>query len=163
MPHMAIPVDFDDIFHISSLSGLAKDIQFALAPVFLLTGIGSILNMLTGRLSRVVDRARKIEEEFTPRGHPRHADQVRELRLLDRRISIVNNAIFLTTASAVLLCSLVAGIFIARLIGVGFARTLSLLFAVSLLLLIASLTLFLIEVRIAVAAIRVRDELLERS
>jgi hypothetical protein len=160
---MPLPLDFDDIFHISSLSGLAKDIQFALAPVFLLTGIGSILNMLTGRLSRIIDRARLIEAEFTARDDPRHAAQVRELRLLDRRIATVNNSIFLCTASAVLLCSLVAGIFIARLIGVGFARTLSLLFAVSLLLLIASLTLFLVEIRIAVAAIRVRDELLERS
>jgi len=160
---MALPVALEDIFHISSLPGLARDIQFALAPVFLLTGIGSILNMLTGRLSRVVDRARFIEDTFTPRDDPRHAAQVAELRLLDRRISVVNNAIFLVTASAVLLCSLVAGIFLARLVGVGFARTLSICFAVSLLLLIAGLVLFLVEVRIAVAAIRVRDELLERS
>lgn len=160
---MALPVDLDDIFHITGLPGLARDIQFALAPVFLLNGIGLILNMLTGRLSRIVDRARDIERDFTPREDPRHAWQVRELRLLDRRMGIVNNAIFLATASAVVLCSLVAGIFIARLVGVGFARTLSLLFAVSLILLIASLALFLIEVRIAVAAIRVRDELLERS
>ncbi|PZU10141.1 DUF2721 domain-containing protein [Sphingomonas sp.] len=160
---MALPVGLDDVFRISSLPGLARDIQFALAPVFLLNGIGLVLNMLTGRLARIVDRARDIEQNFTPRGDPRHEWQVRELRLLDRRMAIVSNSIFLCTASAVLLCSLVAGIFLARLVGVGFARTLSLLFAVSLMLLIASLTLFLIEVRIAVAAIRVRDELLERS
>jgi hypothetical protein len=160
---MALPVGFDDVFHITGLPGLARDIQFALAPVFLLNGIGLVLNMLTGRLSRIVDRARDIEEVYTPKDHPRHAQQVKELRLLDRRMSIVNNSIFLATASAVLLCSLVAGIFLARLVGVGFARTLSILFAFSLLLLIASLMLFLIEVRIAVAAIRVRDELLERS
>jgi hypothetical protein len=160
---MALPVDLDDVFHISSLPGLAKDIQFALAPVFLLTGLAQILNMLTGRLARIIDRARYIEETFTPRDHPRHGWQVAELRLLDRRMMIVNNSIFLCTSSAVLLASLVAGIFIARLVGVGFARTLSVLFAVSLLLLIASLSLFLYEVRMAVAAIRVRDELLERS
>jgi hypothetical protein len=160
---VALPVGLDDIIRISSLPGLSRDIQFALAPVFLLTGIGSILNMLTMRLSRIVDRARAIEDAFTPRDDPRHAWQVSELRLLDKRMGIVNNSIFLVTASAVLLCSLVAGIFIARLIGVGFARPLSLCFAVSLLLLIAGLVLFLIEVRTAVAAIRVRDELLERS
>jgi sterol desaturase/sphingolipid hydroxylase (fatty acid hydroxylase superfamily) len=160
---MANVPDLHELFQISSLPGLARDIQFALAPVFLLNGIGLILNMLTGRLSRIVDRARDIEEAFTPREHPRHALQVTELRILDRRMAIVNNAIFLATASAVLLCSLVAGIFLARLVGVGFARTLSVLFAISLLLLIASLSLFLYEVRMAVAAIRVRDELLERS
>ena len=153
----------EDLFHVTGLPGLAKDIQLALAPVFLLTGIGAILNMLTGRLSRIVDHARQVEREFTPRDDPRHVGQVRELRLLDRRIAIVNSAIFLATASAVALCTVVAALFIARLAGFGFARTLAVVFTVSLLLLIAALVLFLIEVRIAVAAIRVKDELLERK
>jgi sterol desaturase/sphingolipid hydroxylase (fatty acid hydroxylase superfamily) len=154
---------FSDLLHVRSLSGLSQTIQLAIAPVFLLNGIGIILNMLTGRLSRIVDRAREIEQEFTPRDHPHHARQVRELRLLDRRMLIVNNAIFLATASAVVLCTVVAAMFLARLAGFGFARTLAVMFAVSLFLLIASLVLFLIEVRVAVRAIRVRDELLERS
>ncbi|WP_294392454.1 DUF2721 domain-containing protein [uncultured Sphingomonas sp.] len=153
----------DDIFHVSSLPGLANTIQLALAPAFLLNGIGIILNMLTGRLTRIVDRARGIEADFTPRDHPNHAHQVTELRLLDRRMKIVNNAIFLATASAVALCTVVAAMFIARLAGFGFARTLASMFAMALLLLIASLVLFLVEVRVAVRAIQIRDELLERS
>ena len=153
----------DDIFQVSSLSGLAHTIQLALAPAFLLSAMGIILNMLTGRLARVVDRARMIEADFTPRDHPNHGHQVTELRLLDRRMRIVNNSIFLATASAVVLCTVVAAMFVAELIGFSFARTLASLFALSLLLLIASLVMFLIEVRVAVAAIRIRDELLERS
>ena len=153
----------DDIFQVSSLPGLAHTIQLSLAPAFLLNGIGIILGMLTGRLTRIVDRARVIEAEFTPRDHPNHGHQVNELRLLDRRMKIVNNAIFVATASAVVLCTVVALMFFARLAGFGFARTLALMFAVSLLLLIASLVLFLIEVRVAVRAIQIRDELLERS
>ena len=153
----------DDLFQVSSLPGLAHTIQLALAPVFLLTGIGSILNMLTGRLTRIVDHARRIEEAFTQKDDPRHARQVTELRLLDRRMRIVNNAIFLATASAVALCTVVAAMFLAEMAGFGFARTLSLVFATSLFLLIASLVLFLIEVRLAVGAIVIRDELLERS
>lgn len=152
-----------DLFHVSSLPGLARTIQLALAPVFLLTGIGSVLNMLTGRLTRIVDHARRIEEVFTPKGDPRHARQVDDLRLLDRRMRIVNNAIFLATGSAVALCTVVAAMFLAELAGFGFARTLSLVFAASLLMLIASLVMFLIEVRLAVGAIVIRDELLERS
>ena len=155
-------MDLDELFHVSTLPGLAKDIQLALAPVFLITGIGSILNMLTGRLSRIIDRARLIEDMFTERDDPRHAGQVRELRLLDRRIVVVNNAIFLATSSAVALCTVVALLFVARLAGFGFARTLAVVFALSLVLLIAALVLFLVEVRIAVTAIRVKDELLER-
>lgn len=153
----------DDIFQVSSLPGLAHTIQLALAPAFLLNGIGIILGMLTGRLTRIVDRARVIEKEFTPRDHPNHGFQVTELRLLDRRMKIVNNAIFLATGSAVVLCTVVAVMFIARLAGFGFARTLASMFALTLLLLIASLVLFLIEVRVAVRAIEIRDELLELS
>jgi hypothetical protein len=154
---------FTDLLHVRSLSGLSQTIQLAIGPVFLLNGIGIILNMLTGRLSRIVDRARDIEHEFTARDHPHHLRQVKELRLLDRRMIIVNNAIFLATASAVVLCTVVAAMFMARLAGFGFARTLAVMFALALLLLIAALVLFLVEVRVAVRAIRVRDELLERS
>ncbi|WP_116090292.1 DUF2721 domain-containing protein [Sphingomonas crusticola] len=153
----------DDIFQVASLPGLAHTIQLSLAPAFLLNGIGIILGMLTGRLTRIVDRARVVEADFTPRDHPLHAHQVNELRLLDRRMRIVNNAIFLATASAVVLCTVVAMMFVARLAGFSFARTLAVMFATSLLLLIASLVLFLVEVRVAVRAIRIRDELLERS
>lgn len=152
-----------DVLQVSSLPGLAHTIQLALAPVFLLTGIGSILNMLAGRLSRIVDRARRIEEVFTARDDRRHAGQVQELRLLDRRMRIVNNAIFLATSSAVLLCTVVAAMFLASLAGFSFARTVAVVFAGSLLLLIAALVLFLVEIRAAVQGIRVRDELLERS
>lgn len=156
-------LDLLDLFHVRSLPGLARVIQLALAPVFLLTGIAAIINMLMGRLTRIVDRARKIEEQFTPRDHPAHGRQVAELRRLDRRMKVVNNAIFLATASAVALCTVVALMFLAELAGFGFARTLAIVFASSLLLLIAALVLFLIEVRMAVRAIQIRDELLERS
>lgn len=154
---------FGGLFQVSSLPGLAHTIQLALAPVFLLNGIAAILSMLTGRLTRIVDRARLIEERFTARDDPRHKRQVDELRLLDRRMWTVNTAIFLVTASAVVLCTVVAIMFLARLAGFGFARTLAVMFALSLLLLIAGLVLFLVEVRLAVRAIQVRDELLERS
>jgi len=67
----------DDIFQVSSLPGLAHTIQLALAPAFLLNGIGIILGMLTGRLTRIVDRARVVEKDFTPRDHPDHDHQVK--------------------------------------------------------------------------------------
>ncbi|PTQ13538.1 hypothetical protein CLG96_01165 [Sphingomonas oleivorans] len=147
----------------STVADLAHTIQLAVAPVFLLTGIGAFLNMLTGRLARVVDRARKIEAAFTPPDHPRHAQQVLELRLLDRRIRVVNTAIFLCTSSAVAVCMTIAGLFVSSLFGLGFTQTMAIVFVLAMLLLIVGLVLFLIEVRMAVAAIRVRDELLERN
>ena len=156
-------LEIDDLFQITSLSSLSKTIQLSLAPVFLLAGIAALLNMMVGRLARVVDRARRIEADFTPADHPAHARQVAELRLIDRRITLVNNAIFLCVASAIAICVLVAGLFVARLVGLGFARTMAVIFIIAMLLLTLGLILFLIEVRVAVAAIRVRDELLERQ
>lgn len=146
-----------------ALTDIAHTIQLALAPVFLLTGIGTILNLLAGRLARIVDRARYIEATFTPAHDPLHPDQVRELRLLDQRMGIVNTAIFLCTTSAVLICIVVAGLFVASLLGLGFARTMAALFVLAMLVLISGLLLFLWEIRVAVRAIQIRDELLERG
>ncbi|WP_157215455.1 DUF2721 domain-containing protein [Flavisphingomonas formosensis] len=146
-----------------AVSDIAHTIQLALAPVFLLTGIAGLLNMLAGRLARVVDRARKIEGAFTPLDDPRHPDQVAELRILDRRIALVNMAILLCTTSAVAVCVVVAALFVASLAGLGFARTMAGLFVFAMVLLIAGLCFFLGEIRIAVRSIRIRDELLERG
>ncbi|PTD22925.1 DUF2721 domain-containing protein [Sphingomonas fennica] len=145
-----------------AVAEIAHTIQLAVAPVFLLAGIGSILNVLAGRLARVVDRARQLAREFTPTDHPDHEAQVHELRLLDRRIMLANMAIFLCTASAALICAVVAGLFIADLTSLGFARTMAFGFIAAMLLLVSGLFLFLIEVRVALLTIRVREGLLEQ-
>jgi len=88
---------------------------------------------------------------------------VAELRILDRRIALVNRAILLCTASAVAVCVVVAALFVASLAGLGFARTMAGLFVFAMILLIAGLCFFLGEIRIAVRSIRIRDELLERG
>jgi hypothetical protein len=43
---------------------VAHAIELAVAPVFLLTGIGAILAVMTNRLGRVIDRARVLEERL---------------------------------------------------------------------------------------------------
>lgn len=142
---------------------LAHTIQMATAPVFLLTGIGAFLNVMVGRLARVVDRARALELRFTPVDHADHARQVWELRLLDRRMRVVSIAISLCTASAALICGVVAGLFLARLMGIGFAQTMAIVFAVAMLMLIGGLTMFLLEVHLSMKSIKIRHELLERQ
>ncbi|HEX8447735.1 MAG TPA: DUF2721 domain-containing protein [Sphingomonas sp.] len=142
---------------------LAHTIQMATAPVFLLTGIGAFLNVMVGRLARVVDRARALEMRFTPPGHADHARQVWELRLLDRRMRVVSIAISLCTASAALICGVVAGLFLARLIGIGFSRTMAIIFAIAMMMLIGGLTMFLFEVHLSMKSIKIRHELLERQ
>ncbi|TVV69978.1 DUF2721 domain-containing protein, partial [Sphingomonas solaris] len=140
----------------------AHTIQLAVAPVFMLAGIGSFLNVLTGRLNRVVDRARLLAEQQRSRvGDP--APRLVELRHLDRRIRLASIAIWLCTASALMICFVVAGLFIAGLARLGFARTMAVGFVLAMLLLVAGLLVFLVEVRVAYRAIRISDDLLERK
>jgi hypothetical protein len=46
---------------------VAHAIQLAVAPVFLLSGIGAILAVMTNRLGRIIDRARVLEKNSMSR------------------------------------------------------------------------------------------------
>lgn len=146
-----------------ALDDIAHTIQLAMAPCFLLTAIGAILNMLTGRMGRVVDRSRWIEQNFTPRDDPRHAHQVQQLRWIDERMRWANRALILCTISAVLICIVIAGLFIAVLLDLAVGQAMSVVFILAMFLLTGGLGMFLHEVRIAVRATRIQDELLERE
>jgi uncharacterized protein DUF2721 len=143
------------------LSTVSATIQAAIAPVFLLAGIGAFLNVMVGRLARIVDRARQIEQLHPRSTGPEHDRHVWELRLIDKRISVINNAIFLCVASALAVCMVVAAMFVARLTSAHLGAAIAIVFILSMGLLMAGLIYFLIEVRMSLRAIHVREELLE--
>lgn len=145
----------------TSLSTVADTIQTAIAPVFLLAGIGAMLNVMVGRLARVVDRARTLEQLHPRSIGPEHDRHVWELRLIDRRVSVINWAIFLCVSSALAICLVVAMMFISRLANFHVAAAVAVAFVVSMLLLMGGLILFLVEVRLSRGAIHIRQELLE--
>ena len=146
-----------------AISSIAQTIQLAIAPVFLLAGIGAFLNVMAGRLSRVVDRSRVLEALHATSTGAEHERHVWELRLLDKRMSLVSTAIGLCVSSAVAVCVLVALLFITQLADLPLRQSVAVAFVIAMALLIAGLTLFLVEVRLAGKAIRVRRELLERE
>ncbi len=148
---------------LTAVADIAHTIQLSVAPVFLLAGIAGFLNMLTGRLARVVDRARVVAREMTPLNDPGHDAQVSELRLLDRRISYINGAILLCTASAIAICLVVAGLFIAALGHFNVGTAMAFAFIIAMGLLVVGLCYFLVEVRIAISSLRVPIELLEHG
>ena len=86
-----------------------------------------------------------------------------ELRLLDRRITLSSNAIFLCVASAITVCLVVTLLFVAELAQLDYGASVSILFVLAMALLAVGLILFLIETRVAVQGIRIREELLERQ
>lgn len=149
------------MFSTPAISTIQQAIQLSLSPVFMLAGIGALINVLAGRLSRVVDRARQLEE-LHPRTQGREHDRhVWELRLLDRRMSVINGSLVLGVSSAIMTCILVAMMFLAELVKLHIGTVIALSFIVAMSLLVAALAAFLIEVRLSLTAIRIRRDLLE--
>lgn len=130
------------------LIDVAKSIQLALAPVFLLTGIAGLLNVMAGRLARIIDRGRVLTETrdlFLPP----HLSVDRELRSLERRRYYTSIAITACTLSALALCIVIATLFVEVVLNVPASHVVAVLFVVSMLALIVGLSYFLREVHLA--------------
>lgn len=146
-----------------SLNQVAADIQLAVAPVFLLAGIGAFLNVSAGRLARITDRARKLEPQILTSRGAEHDRLLGELRLLDRRMRIVNKAISLSVLGAVLISIVVVLLFAAGLAGLDAGTPIALLFMAAMIATGASFSVFLWETRLAIRTVRVAAEVLEHQ
>ena len=142
----------------AAVSVIAHQIQLAVAPVFLLAGVGALLNVMAHRLARVVERGRSLEREFAEYDDERRRLAAAELDILDRRMVLANLSITACTAAALLVCVLVAMLFVADLADFAFARPIAWLFVSTMALLIVGLSLFLWEIRLAMRALRIRRE-----
>jgi hypothetical protein len=146
-----------------SVITVAEIVRLAVAPVFLLSGIGAFLNVCASRLSRIIDRSRAFEPLLLESRGAEHDRWIGELRVLDKRMSLVSWAIFLSVLSAVLTCLLVALLFAASLTGSEFGTIIALLFIASMLVIGVGFAIFLFETMLASRAVRVRSELLQHQ
>lgn len=129
-------------------------IQSALAPVFLLSGVGVTLGVMTSRLARAVDRARHLEDLLTR--HPADTRQIHEdLQVLGKRTRYINAAITLCGCSAVLIALVVIALFANAFFGSGFAGTIALLFVGAMIFITGAYVAFLAEVRLATRSLRI--------
>jgi hypothetical protein len=145
----------------TSVTAVAQIIQLAVAPVFLLAGIGAFLNVCAGRLSRIVDRARTVEPLLLAARGSEHDRRLAEIHVLDRRMALVSWAISLTVLAAVLICLVVVLLFAASLTGAHFGTAIALLFIASMVSIGAGFSVFLLETRLGSRAVRIRTEILE--
>jgi hypothetical protein len=136
----------------SHLTDISRVIQLAVAPVFLLTAIATLINALNSRLGRIVDRRRLVEDRLHTRVAGEAETAHREMKILVRRSRLVYHAIFCAVLSALLVCLVVAGAFLGALLAVDLARTVATFFIGAMLTMIAGLSLFLREVYLAVRA-----------
>lgn len=146
-----------------SVSTVAEIVRLALAPVFLLSGIGAFVNVLASRLSRIVDRSRQVEPMLLTSRGAEHDRWINELKILDRRMSLISWATGLSVTSAMLTCLVVVLLFAANLIRTRLGTEIAWLFMASMLTIGAGFAVFLIETTIAARAVRIRSELLQHT
>jgi len=146
-----------------SVNTVAEIVRLAVAPVFLLSGICAFLNVCASRLSRIVDRSREVEPRLLESRGTEHDRWLGELRVLDRRMSLVGWAISLSVLSGVLICSVVVLLFSASLSSLHVATTIAWLFIGSMVAIGLGFAVFLVETRVGSKAVRIRSELLQHS
>ncbi len=138
----------------TGVAAVAHAIQLAVTPVFLLLGIGTMLAVMTNRLARIVDRARVLQRHVAESGRPAGPPLIRESATLARRGRLTSFAIALMTTAALLLSAIIAILFAGTLLDWDASRPVALLFIGAMLAVFFALLLFLREVFLAAAGLR---------
>ena len=129
-------------------------IQLAVAPVFLLTAVGTIIGVLSNRLGRVVDRSRALEDrlrQLAPEGQKAARE---ELNILARRVRLVYASITLAVICALFVGLLIAVAFADAFVTIDLSKFIGLLFIGAMVAFILALMVFLREIYLAVARAR---------
>jgi len=138
-------VTFDDVAHA---------IQLSLTPVFLLTAIGGILNVMAGRLARIIDRGRRLTD--LPDGDGTWPGELMvELGSLERRRHLASSAITACTSAALLTCLVIVSLFLEVLLELRLKWLIGGLFMAATLALVIGLSYFLREVHLATRTVRI--------
>jgi hypothetical protein len=140
---------------LTNITDIAHVIQLAVAPVFLLTGIGAILSVLVNRLARVVDRFRALEKILPQVQGERLLSAQGEMDIMSQRARMVHWAIGLCTSSALLICVVIATLFIGSITGTQMPVVIASLFVMAMLSLVMGLLFFLREITLAKGSIHV--------
>ncbi len=140
---------------------IAQTIQLALAPVFMLVAIGNILNILSTRLGRIVDRSRVLQGRHLETEGMEHDEVVREIRLIDRRISLIGRAIRLLVGAGLCVGLVVTLLFVEEFATLNMQFVVGGVFLLAIGLIMWALMLFLRETREATEALRIPETYLE--
>jgi uncharacterized protein DUF2721 len=132
------------------LTDISHVIQLAIAPVFLLTAIATILNVLAGRLGRAVDRRRVLAAALPNLDGDLSTLAKQELFYEMRRIKLIYVAISMAVFSALLVAALISLAFIDPFVQLDFNKLIAVLFILAMVALVASLAILLREIFYAV-------------
>lgn len=133
----------------SQVDSTAHIIQVALTPVFLLSGIATLLNVFSTRHARIADQVEKLSDRIAERP----GDQAR-LRDLRRRSLALDVAVVIAALGGVAICGAVLTLFLGTLRDAAVASVLFFLFGTAIVCTLASLTAFAIEMMLASRTVR---------
>ena len=134
----------------SSLQDVAQLIQLAVVPIFLLSAVATTMIVLLGRLARIVDRGRFLEDQPAPQVEAHSA----ELKILERRARIIYRSIFLAVTAAILVCLVMTCAFLGELFNFNPAYPVAFLFIAALISYTGALMTLLREVFLAISKFR---------
>ena len=120
---------------------IAHAIQLAIAPVFLLTGIGGLLGVMANRLARVIDRARKVETGWRDMDAEARVAALVEVHNLERRRRVISWSINFCTSAALLVCLVIVTLFLDEFFTKDFRWLAGVLFVSAMFVLIGGLFL----------------------
>lgn len=132
---------------------VTQAIQLSLSPVFLLTGVTGMLGVMTGRLSRIIDRARRLTEDRDRAELSAH--QTTELKSLELRRHCVSVAIAAGTVAALFLCMVIIVLFVDVILNARLHWLVGGLFVGSTIALVIGWAYFLREVYLATHLTRI--------
>ncbi len=136
----------------SQLTSVAHAIQLAVAPVFLLAGVGALLGVLANRLARVIDRFHLLEKATV--GQANAERELADMTALSRRAHLIHWAIVLCTACELLVCLVVVALFVGAELRIDLSTPIATLFITAMASLISGLSCFLREIALATRVIK---------
>jgi hypothetical protein len=140
---------------LTNVSAVAHVIQLSVAPVFLLTGVGAILAVMTNRLGRIIDRARVLEGRLDGAPADLAAAIDADLQTLAHRARLIGPAITLCTVTALLICMVIAVLFLSAFLRFDASVAVALLFVASMVAFFLGLLWFLREIFVATRNLRI--------
>jgi hypothetical protein len=139
----------------AQITEVGEVVRLAVAPVFLLSGVGITLTLMANRLARVVDRARVLEQGERDAHEGDLHELSRKLLTLEVRARLLGPAIVLCTLCALLVSMVVVALFLGALLNFPLGLVIEILFILAMLSFIGALAMFLREVLLATKTLRI--------
>ena len=138
------------------LSAVTHAIQLAVAPVFLLSAVSGMIAAVTGRLARIIDRARFLESklELGAVEFNRAKKIYAELRQLRHRGWLVNGCLALLTLCAMLIGSTIVLLFLGETSELPTLKIATICFLSGVICFLLALVCFLVETLLATQLLR---------